>query len=121
VSGGFAGVVSRTITSPLDVVKILAQVGTRETKSGFISSFRNVYQKEGLLAFWKGNAIACLRLFPYNAVQFTAFNKLKVMLADERTGNLSLSNALLAGSAAGIIATVVTYPTGSFHLSLYCR
>jgi solute carrier family 25 protein 43 len=117
VAGGFAGVVSRTITSPLDVVKILAQVGTRETKTGFFSSFTNIYDKEGWRAFWKGNAIACLRLFPYNAIQFTAFNKAKIMLADERTGTLSMGNAVLAGGLAGTAATIITYPAGTCEVT----
>lgn len=111
VSGGIAGVASRTITSPLDVVKILAQVGTKDTQQGFLKTFSNVYQGEGIKAFWKGNGIACVRLFPYNAVQFASFNYLKVAFADNETGKLSAMNALIAGSLGGITATVVTYPT----------
>jgi len=111
VSGGIAGVASRTITSPFDVVKILAQVGTKDTKQGFLKSFGNIYKNEGLKGFWKGNGIACIRLFPYNAVQFATFTKLKVILADEKTGKISPLNSLLAGSVGGISATVVTYPT----------
>lgn len=111
VAGGIAGVASRTITSPLDVIKILAQVGTKETSGGFIQSFGNIYKKEGLKGFWKGNGIACIRLFPYNAVQFATFTKLKVMMSDPVTGKLSAMNALVAGSLGGIAATVATYPT----------
>jgi solute carrier family 25 protein 43 len=111
VSGGVAGVASRTITSPLDVVKILAQVGTKDSQQGFLKTFSNVYNNEGIKAFWKGNGIACVRLFPYNAVQFASFNYLKVALADPETGKLSAMNAMAAGSLGGIGATVVTYPT----------
>lgn len=111
VSGGIAGVASRTITSPLDVVKILAQVGTKDTRQGFLASFGNIYKHEGLRGFWKGNGIACVRLFPYNAVQFASFTKLKLLMSDPRTGKLSPLNALIAGSMGGIAATVATYPT----------
>jgi len=111
LSGGVAGVASRTITSPLDVVKILAQVGTKDTQQGFLKTFSNVYKEEGIKAFWKGNGIACVRLFPYNAVQFASFNYLKVAFADPVTGKLSAVNALVSGSLGGITATVVTYPT----------
>lgn len=100
---------SRTLTSPLDVVKILAQVGTEESQYGFLKTFGNVYRREGVLAFWKGNGIACLRLFPYSAVQFSTYTKFKVLLMDER-GRLSHVNALLAGSMGGLAATIVTYP-----------
>jgi len=109
-AGGIAGVASRTITSPLDVVKILAQVGTKETQKGFLQSFGNIYRKEGIRAFWKGNGIACVRLFPYSAIQFGAFTKLKVLFSDEK-GKLSPLNALVSGSLSGIGATVTTYPT----------
>lgn len=111
VSGGVAGVASRTITSPLDVVKILYQVGTKETKGGFLQSFGKIYRGEGLRAFWKGNGIACVRLFPYNAIQFSAFNKMKELLSDPKTGRMNPFQALVAGSMGGIIATVATYPT----------
>lgn len=42
VCGGLAGVGSRSLTSPLDVVKILFQVGTKETHEGFFKSFQTV-------------------------------------------------------------------------------
>lgn len=110
VSGGIAGVLSRTITSPLDVVKILAQVGTKDTKAGFLASFTNIYKNEGIRAFWKGNLIACVRLFPYSAIQFAAYNQFKLMLSDDH-GRMGAWAAMGAGSAAGIVATVTTYPT----------
>jgi solute carrier family 25 protein 43 len=110
VAGGVSGVASRTITSPLDVVKILAQVGTKDTAGGFLQSFSNIYRNEGIKAFWKGNGIACVRLFPYNAIQFSSFNKMKVMLSDEH-GRLSMLNSMVAGSMGGVIATCTTYPT----------
>lgn len=43
ISGGCGGVGSRSITSPLDVVKIMFQVGTSETHQGFFAAFKNVY------------------------------------------------------------------------------
>jgi len=116
-AGGTAGVASRTLTSPLDVIKILAQVGTKETKEGFMKSFSNLYSKEGLRAFWKGNTIACLRLFPYNAVQFASYTKLKVLFSDEK-GQIGNFSAMLSGSLAGISATIITYPTDTVKTRL---
>ena len=76
IAGGFAGVGSRTFTSPLDVVKIIAQVGSKQ-HTGFIGTFKNIYAQEGMKGFWKGNGVACLRLFPYSAINFAAFNEMK--------------------------------------------
>ena len=108
-AGGIAGVTSRTLTSPLDVVKILAQVGTKDSKQGFLKTFTNVYRNEGMMAFWKGNGIACLRLFPYSACQFGTYTQVKLYLSDSQ-GRLSSLNALIAGSIAGLSATTITYP-----------
>lgn len=98
---------ARTLTSPLDVVKILNQVGTPEGKGGFVRTFRNVYRAEGLGAFWKGNFMACLRLFPYNAIQFTAYNEIRSHISPR---NRIAPVDFIAGAGAGIIATVITYP-----------
>ena len=78
VCGGIAGVLSRTVTSPLEVVKVLSQVGTPESRFGFVRSFQRVYQNGGLKAFWRGNGISCLRLAPYSAIQLAAFHELLV-------------------------------------------
>lgn len=109
LAGGIAGVSARTITSPLDVVKILAQVGTEDSRQGFTATFRNVHSNEGLRAFWKGNWAACVRLFPYSAVQFGTYTQCKIWLTNER-GRITPVNALIAGSIGGVAATVSTYP-----------
>lgn len=71
----FAGLFSKTATSPLEVVKIKSQVGTFHSKGGFSHSFLVIYQNEGLRGFWKGNLACCLRLFPYTAVHLTTYKK----------------------------------------------
>jgi solute carrier family 25 protein 43 len=78
ICGGTAVMLSRSVTSPLEVVKVLAQVGTQETKQGLTRTFGNIYRNEGLKAFWKGNWMTCVRLFPYSALQLIAFNYLVV-------------------------------------------
>ena len=109
IAGGIAGVGSRTFTSPLDVVKIIAQVGSKQ-HTGVIGTFKNIYHQEGMKGFWKGNGVACLRLFPYSAINFAAFGEMKKMLLDPETGRLSNWNSLVAGAIAGVIATVAVYP-----------
>lgn len=109
--GAAAGLVSRTLTSPLDVVKIRMQVGTKETlQQGPLRSFGNIYTAHGVRAFWKGNLIGCLRLSPFTAVQFLAFSRCKALLADD-TGRLTAARAMMAGALGGMAATIVTYPT----------
>ncbi|KAG7517707.1 solute carrier family 25 member 43 [Solea senegalensis] len=106
---GFAGFFSRTVTSPLEVVKIKSQVGTFHSKRGFCQSFLLVYNNEGLRGFWKGNLASCLRLFPYNALHLTTYRKIVHLHMDE-LGFISQWRAIFAGGLAGVVAALATYP-----------
>lgn len=106
---GFAGIFSKTLTSPLEVVKIKSQVGTFHTKKGFLQSFFLIYQNEGLRAFWKGNLASCLRLFPYTAVHVSTYKQIVHIHMDEM-GFISQWRALFAGGLAGVAAALATYP-----------
>jgi len=111
ICGGIAGVLSRTLTSPLEVVKVLAQVGTPESRVGFFRSFNRIYRSEGLKAFWKGNGISCLRLIPYSAIQLAAFHNLLALLEDAHMpGNLNAKSWMVAGSGSALIAALLVYP-----------
>ncbi|XP_003970244.2 solute carrier family 25 member 43 [Takifugu rubripes] len=106
---GFAGLFSKTVTSPLEVVKIKSQVGTFHSKGGFWHSFITIYQNEGFRGFWKGNLASCLRLFPYTAIHLTTYKKIIHLHMDE-VGFITQWRAILAGGLAGIAAALVTYP-----------
>ena len=80
VCGAVSGITAKSLVSPLEVVKILSQVGTRNARHGLRKTFQTVYRNEGLKAFWKGNGVSCLRLFPYSATQFVAFNSIAVSI-----------------------------------------
>ena len=105
-----AGVLARSFVSPLDVVKINTQVGIKGTHDGFRQTFVNIYRRQGLRAFWKGNLIGCMRLAPFSAIQFGAYHRIKLKLADEN-GRLSAEKAMIAGGLGGMTATILTYPT----------
>ncbi|KAI4885346.1 hypothetical protein NFI96_001378 [Prochilodus magdalenae] len=99
---GFAGVFSKTVTSPLEVVKILSQVGTFHCKRGFTHSFLLLYQTEGLRAFWKGNSVSCLRLFPYSAIHLATYKRIVHLHMDD-FGRISQWRAIVAGGLAGAV------------------
>ncbi|MED6293609.1 hypothetical protein CHARACLAT_012214 [Characodon lateralis] len=106
---GFAGLFSKTITSPLEVVKIKRQVGTFHCKGGFLQTFLVIHRNEGLRGFWKGNMASCLRLFPYTAVHLTTYRKIVHLHMDE-LGFISQWRAIFAGGLAGVAAALLTYP-----------
>lgn len=48
-------------------------------KIGVFSTLRAVPQKEGYLGLYKGNGAMMIRIFPYGAIQFMAFEHYKTV------------------------------------------
>nr|KAF6436400.1 solute carrier family 25 member 43 [Rousettus aegyptiacus] len=108
---GLAGVLSLSFTAPLELVTVLAQVGVvRSRGRGPWATGFGLWRTEGPRALWKGNAVACLRLFPYSAMQLAAYRKFVVLFMDD-LGHISQWSAIMAGSLAGMVSTIVMYPT----------
>ncbi|KAI8473205.1 MAG: mitochondrial substrate carrier [Monoraphidium minutum] len=124
VSGGSAGAVARTCTAPLDRIKLLFQVqavassGTSPTAyTGVGQAAAKIYREEGFLAFWKGNGVNIIRIFPYSAAQLAANDQYKRLLADAH-GDLDVPRRLMSGAAAGMTATALTHPLDVVRLRL---
>lgn len=77
MAGGVAGAVSRTVVSPLERLKILYQVqsaGREEYKLSIWKALKKMWTDEGWRGFMRGNGTNCIRIIPYSAVQFGAYN-----------------------------------------------
>ncbi|KAG9036306.1 hypothetical protein FS837_001704, partial [Tulasnella sp. UAMH 9824] len=105
IAGGIAGAASRTVVSPLERLKIIQYVLPYSTSSypwhrlngllshssrqvqpkrsgagaynGVYRSLVRMWQEEGFRGFMRGNGANCIRIIPYSAVQFTAYEQLK--------------------------------------------
>uniref|UniRef100_G3TZ73 Solute carrier family 25 member 43 n=1 Tax=Loxodonta africana TaxID=9785 RepID=G3TZ73_LOXAF len=108
---GLAGALSLSLTAPLELAAVLAQVGAmRGHARGPWATGLQVWRAEGPRALWKGNGVACLRLFPCSAVQLAAYRKFVILFTDD-LGRISQWSSIMAGSLAGMVSTIVTYPT----------
>ncbi|MES1910437.1 MAG: hypothetical protein MHM6MM_003030 [Cercozoa sp. M6MM] len=112
--GGCAGALAKTTTAPLDRVKILFQVSSTKTFSlrNAYRTLHAIHQTEGVKALWRGNGAMMLRVVPYAAVQFTAFDAAQAQLQrhfdlPDRSPKLS---RFVAGASAGALSVVCTYP-----------
>lgn len=108
-----AGCASRTAVAPLERLKILLQVqhfvGSSKYQ-GVWPSLRRIQREEGARGFFKGNGANCVRVFPYVAIQFAVFERLKPLLSDKDDGSISAARKVLGGAVAGVASVVVTYP-----------
>ena len=125
-AGALSGAIAKTITAPLDRVKILLQVSggfeggaiAKAAKQGsLIQSLIAVGQQEGIMGYWKGNLPQVLRVVPYSAAQLYSYEVFKQTFAD-KDGNLSIRKRLMAGAAAGMTATLVCFFFVSFLPSI---
>eukprot|EP00743_Colponemidia_sp_Colp-15_P009541 GILK01010437.1.p1 GENE.GILK01010437.1~~GILK01010437.1.p1 ORF type:complete len:347 (-),score=39.59 GILK01010437.1:73-1113(-) len=107
--GMFAGMASRSLTAPLETLKVLRQIGAPETDKGIGKSFQHVYRNEGLRAFWKGNAAACIRLPPYALINIFAMSYLRQRMADVNS-KMSVLRSIGAGTIATCGASLALYP-----------
>ncbi|KAJ6319088.1 hypothetical protein OIU76_014428 [Salix suchowensis] len=128
-AGAIAGGISRTVTSPLDVIKIRFQVQLEPTSSwdlvrrnmtapskytGMLQATKDIFREEGLPGFWRGNVPALLMVMPYTAIQFAVLHKLKTFAAGSSKAedhiHLSPYLSYISGALAGCTATVGSYP-----------
>jgi solute carrier family 25 phosphate transporter 23/24/25/41 len=69
-AGGLAGAAARTLTAPLDRVKILMQTehltggGGPAKYTGLWQSLKRVRAEEGFKGYFRGNLVNCIRVNP---------------------------------------------------------
>jgi len=109
--GGAAGICSRTLTAPLERVKILAQVGELRCSGGALAELRRIAAAEGATGLWRGNGANCVRVFPFAGIVMLTYTRLvKALPSDDELDPLEPAWRALAGGAAGVAGTLATYP-----------
>ena len=88
VAGGIAGLCSRMVTAPLDLIRIRRQLQASPSMTttrtvtypseSIFTSWHNIIQKEGgISALYRGNMSAIYLWITYSAVQFSIYNQTK--------------------------------------------
>ncbi|KAL6626447.1 hypothetical protein ACP70R_030173 [Stipagrostis hirtigluma subsp. patula] len=123
-AGAAAGAVAKTVTAPLDRVKLLMQthsvrVAGESAKKGigFLEAIAGIGKEDGLKGYWKGNLPQVIRIIPYSAVQLFSYEVYKKMFRG-KDGELTVFGRLAAGACAGMTSTLVTYPLDVLRLRL---
>ncbi|XP_027336601.1 probable envelope ADP,ATP carrier protein, chloroplastic isoform X2 [Abrus precatorius] len=131
LAGAIAGAAAKTVTAPLDRIKLLMQthgvrVGQESVQKsiGLIEAITVIGKEEGIKGYWKGNLPQVIRVIPYSAVQLFAYEIYKVYsllltkIFKGKNGELSVVGRLAAGAFAGMTSTFITYPLDVLRLRL---
>jgi len=113
ILSGVAAVTSKTISAPIERIKMVAQSqqeminrGTLDKPlNGILDCARWILKNEGVAAFWKSNFVNCIRYFPTQALNFSFKGQLKGIKALQKDKKdsyaLALTKNVMAGGIAG--------------------
>ncbi|CAE6485310.1 unnamed protein product [Rhizoctonia solani] len=143
LAGGIAGAVSRTATAPFDRLKVflitresdsidglkrqgagpasnsggagkIASVTTSSAR-GIGRAMAHLYAEGGLAAFWVGNGLNVIKIFPESAIKFLSYESSKRFFARyvdkvDDSRNISGTSRFISGGFGGITSQLAIYP-----------
>ncbi|KAI9757163.1 MAG: ubiquitinyl hydrolase 1 [Chaenotheca gracillima] len=115
LAGGLAGCAAKTIVGPLDRVKILFQASNPQFAKytgswfGVVTAMKDIYRQDGTKGLFRGHSATLLRIFPYAAIKFLAYEQIRAIVITKKEQETPLRR-LLSGSLAGITSVFFTYP-----------
>ncbi|CRG83683.1 Mitochondrial carrier protein LEU5 [Talaromyces islandicus] len=114
-AGGIAGCAAKTVVAPLDRVKILFQASNPQfakysgSWSGLAMAMRDINRFEGARGLYKGHSATLLRIFPYAAIKFLAYEQVRAIFIPTKDKETPFRR-LISGSLAGVTSVFCTYP-----------
>ncbi|KAL4871137.1 hypothetical protein BDV12DRAFT_164835 [Aspergillus spectabilis] len=115
LAGGLAGCAAKTVVAPLDRVKILFQASNPQyakytgSWAGLVFAVRDIKRYEGSRGLFRGHSATLLRIFPYAAIKFLAYEQIRAVVIPSRDKETPFRR-LISGSMAGITSVFFTYP-----------
>jgi solute carrier family 25 (mitochondrial carrier protein), member 16 len=101
--------------APLDRVKILFQASNPQFAKyagswfGVITAMQDIYKTEGTLGLFRGHSATLLRIFPYAAIKFVAYEQVRSVVI-RKPEHETPFRRLVSGSLAGVTSVFFTYP-----------
>ncbi|KAJ5098197.1 hypothetical protein N7532_005198 [Penicillium argentinense] len=143
-AGGIAGVVSRTVTAPLDRLKVylIAQTGVknsavRAAKEGaplaaagnasktLVDALKELWRAGGMRSLFAGNGLNVVKVMPESAIKFGAYESAKRFFARMEGHNdpkrLLPTSQFLSGGIGGMVAQCFVYPLDTLKFRMQCE
>jgi len=121
-AGGVAGAVAKTLTAPIERVKLLIQTQDANPKiisgevaryTGIANCFTRVASEHGFMAFWRGYTVNVIRYFPTQAFNFAFKDTIKAIFPKYNSKTdfwKFFATNLASGGAAGAGSLTIVYP-----------
>lgn len=121
-AGGISGAVSKTVTAPIERVKLVIQTqdanprirsGEVPRYTGIMNCFTRIASEQGILAFWRGNFVNIIRYFPTQAFNLAFKDTFKRMFPRYNKNTefwMFFATQLASGGLAGAASLCIVYP-----------
>merc|ERR1712218_599243 len=120
--GGVSGAVAKTITAPIERIKLVVQTQDANPKirsgevpryKGIVDCGARIYKEQGMRRFWDGNFTNCIRYFPTQAFNLAFKDTFKKMFPkyNPKTEFAQFFGAnLVSGGLAAASSLTIVYP-----------
>ena len=120
VAGGISGAVAKTVTAPLEAIKLKLQY-TEDDDEGALDCARRIFEREGWRGFYRGNLANVLRYFPTQAFNFVFKDKIKRLMPKvdrKKHPWRAFAVNMVSGGIAGAGSLVLVYPLDTARTQL---
>ncbi|QEU61428.1 Leu5 [Kluyveromyces lactis] len=123
LAGGVAGSCAKTLIAPLDRIKILFQTSNPHyvkyagSFQGLLNAGVHIWSRDRLRGFFQGHSATLLRIFPYAAVKFIAYEQIRNVIIPSKEYETHFRR-LCSGSLAGLCSVFCTYPLDLIRVRL---
>ena len=119
---GVSGAVSKTLTAPIERVKLVIQTQNANPKirsgevpryTGKGNCFSRIYSEQGAAAFWRVNFTNCIRYFPTQAFNLSFKDSIKIMFPKYRSKQdfgMFFAVNMASGALAAAGSLTIVYP-----------
>jgi len=117
--GGVAAGISKTVSAPIERIKLLVQNQDEMIKAGRLATpyagvmdcFKRVMAEEGFGSLWRGNLANVLRYFPTQALNFAFKDFFKNLMAFKKSESYWkwFAGNMISGGAAGAVSLFFVY------------
>jgi len=120
--GGVSGAVAKTLTAPIERIKLVVQTQDANPKirSGEVPRYKGIvdcgvriYKEQGMKRFWDGNFTNCIRYFPTQAFNLAfkdTFKKMFPKYDPNKNFGLYFGSNLISGGLAAACSLCIVYP-----------
>lgn len=118
--------------APLERIKLECII--QGSRFNWIDATQWIWEKEGLVGFWRGNLLNLFRMVPFKSINFICYDMYcDHLLRSQGKSQLSSQERLIGGGVAGVAATILCIPLDTVsnhcfnilflpvHCNLFCK